>query len=172
MFLFYATSTSLCAAPSILHRPPPCLRHSPPRLPSHLPSCPSTFPFSILSSSSPILPFEQADRLYLTPDESFILAVHSASATIHVIQPSPIPTQGEIPQLAFQWPVIQLPEGSNPDKLDFYPAVSHLTMHCLDGWSDRTLCSVQMLATRQVVLVCEGKGGLELQWQAIEPTEG
>ncbi|GJP38291.1 hypothetical protein CLOM_g22750 [Closterium sp. NIES-68] len=61
----------------------------------------------------------KADRLYLTPDETFLLAVDSRASVIRMVQM--LPGVGSDQVFSLQWPDVTLPPNSMPDKILFYP---------------------------------------------------
>ncbi|CAI5507674.1 unnamed protein product [Closterium sp. Naga37s-1] len=61
----------------------------------------------------------KADRLYLTPDETFLLAVDSGAGVIRMVQM--LPGVGSDQVFSLQWPDVTLPPNSIPDKILFYP---------------------------------------------------
>ncbi|CAI5532206.1 unnamed protein product [Closterium sp. Naga37s-1] len=61
----------------------------------------------------------KADRLYLTPDETFLLAVDSGAGVIRMVQM--LPGVGSDQVFSLQWPDVTLPPNSMPDKILFYP---------------------------------------------------
>ncbi|CAI5977132.1 unnamed protein product [Closterium sp. NIES-65] len=95
--------------------PLPCVPPRPPRAPLVVP---------FLSPS-------QADRLYLTPDETFLLAVDSGAGVIRMVQM--LPGVGSDQVFSLQWPDVTLPPNSMPDKILFYPKVSTVGPQCLDS---------------------------------------
>lgn len=63
----------------------------------------------------------QADRLYITPDESLVVAVDKKNAIINLVQP--LPGINSDQTMSSLWTNITLLPGSQPDNLVFYPFV-------------------------------------------------